>query len=223
VSGALRFGLAAIVTVGAALVLALASAVPFRVDALPDARLRVAFSARPERIETCRTPSAEELANLPAHMRQGVVCEGTTARYRLEVRRDDSLLASAILRGGGLRHDRRLYALRELSVPSGRGTIDVRLVRVDTVAARPDSDARGSDDHGRDERNEHGAGPGRALDDDGRADTRSRDEEEHRRRVADEVPAVLTLHEVVTLNPREVLLVTYDQASRRLRTIRGAP
>ena len=216
----LRLGLATIVTAGAALALALVSAAPFRVNALPDARLRVAFSARPERIETCRTPSAEEQANVPAHMRQGVVCEGITASYRLEVRRDDSLVASALLRGGGLRHDRRLYALRELSVPSGRSTIDVRLVRVDTVAPRPGGEQRASDDE---ERDEHRSREGRAHDDDDdRRDARSRDEDEHRRRVADEVPAMLTLHEVVTLNPREVLLVTYDQASRRLRTVRGA-
>ena len=213
-SGALRLGLATVVTVGAVLALALVSAAPFRVNALPDARLRVAFSARPERIETCRTPSADEMANLPAHMRQGVVCEGTTASYRLEVRRDDSLVASALLRGGGLRHDRRLYALRELSLPSGRSTIDVRLARVDTVVARADTATRAREDHERD---------GRGHDDDDRRDARSRDEDEHRRRVADEVPSVLTLHEVVTLNPREVLLVTYDQASRRLRTVRGAP
>ncbi len=202
---ALRIGVATIVTVGAALALTLVSDAPFRVNALPDARLRVAFSARPERIETCRRPSADELASLPAHMRQGVVCEGTTASYRLEVRRDDSLVASALLRGGGLRHDRRLYALRELTVPSGRSTIDVRLVRVDSVGSL-------------ERRTDH-------VDDDARPDNddRSRDEEEHRRRVADEVPPILTLHEVVTLDPREVLLVTYDQASHRLRTVRGAP
>jgi hypothetical protein len=219
VSAALRLGLATIVTVGSALALALVSAAPFRVNARPDARLRIAFSARPERIETCRTPSTEELASLPAHMRQGVVCEGTTASYRLEVRHDDSLVASASLRGGGLRHDRRLYALRELSLPSGRSTIDVRLVRVDTVAVRPDA-ARALDDH---ERDEHRSREGRSHGDDDRRNARSRDEDEHRRRVADEVPSVLTLHEIVTLYPREVLLVTYDQASRRLRTVRGAP
>ena len=216
-TSALRIGLATIVIAGAALALTLVSAAPFRVNALPEARLRVAFSARPERIETCRTPSESELANLPAHMRQGVVCEGTTATYRLEVRRDDSLVATALLRGGGLRHDRRLYALRELSVPSGRSTIDVRLARVDTVVARPSREPRTSDDHARDERAEH---HDEARIDD---DAFSRDEDEHRRRVADEVPPLLTLRDTVTLDPREVLLVTYDQATHRLRTVRGTP
>lgn len=217
----LRLGLATIVAMGVMLALTLASAAPFRVNARPDARLRVAFSARPERIETCRTPSESELANLPAHMRQGVVCEGTTATYRLEVRRDDSLVTTALLRGGGLRHDRRLYALRELSVPSGHGTIDVRLVRVDSVADRPARESRASDDH---ERAEHGDGVIHSRDDDSRigADALSRDEDEHRRTVADEVPPLLTLHDTMTLRPREVLLVTYDQSTHRLRTVRGA-
>jgi len=222
VKQALRLGLATLVTVGAALVLALVSAAPFHVNARPDARLRVAFSARPERIETCRTPSESELANLPAHMRQGVVCEGTTATYRLEVRLDDSLVTSALLRGGGLRHDRRLYALRELSVPSGHGTIDVRLARVDSVATHPARDPRASDDH---ERAEHDEGRRRSHDDDSRigTDALARDEDEHRRTVADEVPPVLTLRDTVTLDPREVLLVTYDQTTHRLRAVRGTP
>ena len=222
-SGALRLGLAAIVSLGAALALALLSAAPFRLNAGSDARLRVAFSARPERIEHCRTLSAGELANVPQHMRQAVVCEGRAASYRLEVRRDDSLLASALLHGGGLRHDRRLYVLRELRVPSGRGTIDVRLVRTDSSAAQPDGDERAPHARRHDESTEHDARAARRDDDDDRRATVSRDLDERRRRVADEVPSSLGLHEAVTLSPREVLLVTYDEESRRLRTVRGTP
>lgn len=223
-SAPIRLGLAAIVTVGAALLLALLSAAPFRVNPLPDAHLRVAFSARPERIEHCRILSADELANVPQHMRQAVVCEGKSASYRLEVRRDDSLVSTALVRGGGLRHDRRLYVLRELQVPSGRSTIDVRLVRTDTVPPQP-GDARSSDDRAREERVEHEAEEARGRGDehdDGR-DPVARDLDERRRRIADEVPASLELREVVTLAPREVLLVTYDQTARRLRTVRETP
>jgi len=203
----LRLALATVVSLGTALALAALSSSPFHAHAAPEARARVAFSARPERIEKCRTLSADELANVPVHMRQTVVCEGTTARYRLEIRRDDSLVATALLRGAGLRHARRLYALREVSLPSGASTIDVRLTRVDTVAAR--------EDHARDDHEDHEA--------DERHDGLSRDREEHRLRVADEVPPSLELHETFTLRPREVLLVTYDQSSRRLRAVRGAP
>ena len=219
----LRLPLATVVTIGATLALALVSNAPFRVNALPDARLRVAFSARPERIESCRTLSAEELANVPQHMRQAVVCEGKTASYRLEVRRDDSLVATALLHGGGLRHDRRLYVLRELSVPSGRSTIDVRLVRTDTVAEKSSSEPHASDDHAREERADHESLDARAHDDGDARAAVSRDLDERRRRVADEVPSSLVLHEVVTLSPREVLLVTYDQAARRLHTVRDTP
>ena len=221
--GAIRLGLAVIVSLGAALALTLVSAAPFRVNAAPDAKLRVAFSARPERIEDCRTLSADELANVPQHMRQAVVCEGRAATYRLEVRRDDSLLVGALLHGGGLRHDRRLYVLRELPVPSGRGTIDVRLVRTDTVAAQPDSIRRDSDAREQDESDDHDGRDARRHDDDDRRATVLRDLDERRRRVADEVPSSLELREVVTLNPREVLLVTYDEESRRLRTVRATP
>lgn len=216
----IRLGLAAVVTVGSALALAFASGAPYRVNDLPDARLRVAFSARPERIESCRTLSADELANVPQHMRQAVVCEGKAASYRLEIRRDDSLVASALLHGGGLRHDRRLYVLRELHVPSGRSAIDVRLVRTDTVAATRSGESHSSDEH---ERAEHDSLDTRPHDDGDARNAVTRDLDERRRRVADEVPSSLALHEVVTLSPREVLLVTYDQVSRRLRTVRGTP
>jgi hypothetical protein len=219
----IRLGLATVVTVVSALALAFLSGAPYGVNELADARLRVAFSARPERIESCRTLSADELANVPQHMRQAVVCEGKAASYRLEIRRDDSLVASALLRGGGLRHDRRLYVLRELHVPSGRSTIDVRLVRTDTVAATPSGEARSSDDHAREDRAEHDSLDARQHDDDDARNAVSRDLDERRRRVADEVPSSLALHEVVTLSPREVLLVTYDQVSRRLRTVRDTP
>jgi len=181
----------------AALALAAASAVPLRVHPTSDAMLRVAFSARPERIETCRTLGAEELAEVPQHMRQSEVCEGATARYRLDVRRADTLLASAELRGGGLRHDRRLFVLHELRVPSGRSTIEVRLSRLDSIAAPVDTAPVALDDRS------------------------GRETGERRRRMADEVPASLVLRETVTLAPREVLLVTYDQDARRLRAVRS--
>ena len=178
---------------------------PVRVHEEPEARLRVAFSARPERIETCRRPSAEEEADVPAHMRQAEICEGTTARYRLEVRRDDSLLVTMLVRGGGLRHDRQLYVLRDVGVPSGRSAVDVRLTRLDS-SARSEREEREErdDDHDDDHGDDHG-------------------DDVRRRRMADEVPPVLQFHDTVELRPREVLLVTYDQSRRRLRAARGTP
>jgi hypothetical protein len=207
----LRLGVGAALALTGAFGLAALSNLPVRVHEEPDARLRVAFSARPERIETCRRPSADEEANVPAHMRQTEICEGTTARYRLEVRRDDSLLVTMLVRGGGLRHDRQLYVLRDVAVPVGRATVDVRLTRIDSSAAPSTREERPDDAGEAHERREDGD------DDDDRGD------DARRRRMADEVPAVLRFHDAVELRPREVLLVTYDQSQRRLRAARGGP
>jgi hypothetical protein len=119
----------AVVALLFAAALAAASRVPLVAHATDDALLRLAWTARPERIERCRTLGAEELAALPAHMRQAVECESVTARYRVEVFRDGTLLAADDLRGGGLRNDRQLYHHRELRVPSGPSAIEVRVTR----------------------------------------------------------------------------------------------
>jgi hypothetical protein len=117
---------------GAALIaLVIASRAPVTVRDSDDAVLRLAWSARPERIEDCRPRSAEELAALPPHMRQPLVCEGVAAQYRLMVRRGGALVADQVVRGGGLRHDRRLYVFREIALPPGEIAIDVRFERVD--------------------------------------------------------------------------------------------
>jgi hypothetical protein len=180
------------------------SQVPLRSASEADAILRIAWSARPERIEVCRTPSAAELEALPAHMRQSTICEGAAARYHLEVRRDGQVIATAELHGGGLRGDRQLYIFREIRIPSGASDIAVRMVREDSTAvvdpaSVPDSTERG--DRG-----------DRAADDIARS-----------RRLAEMVPARLELRERVTLAPREVLLVTYDPSARQLRTARRDP
>ena len=77
-------------------------------------------------------------------MRQPVACEGTTAEYRLEVRIEGALVADRVVRGGGLRRDRRLYVFEEIVLPPGEAAVDVTFDRVDgseagvTVAAARD-------------------------------------------------------------------------------------
>jgi len=188
------------------LAMAWASTAPLRVAGTDDAIVRISLGALPERIETCRTQSDEELATVAPQMRQRVVCEGVTARYRLEVRRDGELLHSQVVRGGGLRHDRRLYVSRELLVPPGSAAFEIHLVRLDTVTIHEDSARSGSDDA----EEEKGSMPGRAK----------REAEERRRRREEAVPAELHLALDATLVSREVLLVSYDPESRRLITRR---
>lgn len=201
----LRFA-GVLVAIAITVLVVAASHLPMPVHTAPTAMLRLAWTARPERVEICREVSEEELARVPQHMRQAVVCEGRAASYRLEVRTDDSLMLSALVRGGGLRQDRQLYVYREIILPSGPSTIDVRLVRIDTVAAatEPDTALSGGDDA--------------AIAD--ATDRPRREIEERQRRMGDEVPPELALRESVSLMPREVLLVTYDRDARTLVTIR---
>lgn len=106
-------------------------------DPSADSQLRLAWSARPERVEDCRQRTEEELARLPQHMRQPLACEGTTAEYRLQVRVAGALVLDRFVRGGGMRHDRRLYVLEE--VPVAPGDTDVRVTFDRVGAERPQS------------------------------------------------------------------------------------
>lgn len=213
----------AVATAAVMLALVAASRAPLVVHPAPAAMVRLAWSARPERIERCTRVSAEELAALPAHMRQHVVCEGTTARYAVAVSHEGVVLLADTLRGGGLRHDRQLYYFRELRVPAGRSVIDVRVTRLDSStarrAARDDDDesrtTRAGERHDDDERGEED-------DDDGGGDEAGahREREERRRRQQDAIPPLLVLRDTVTLAPREVMLVSYDRATHRFRILR---
>lgn len=109
-----------------------ASHAPMTVHASTNAMLRLAWSALPERIETCRERSHEELEHLPEHMRQRLECVGAAAHYRLSVRLGDRLVASRILQAGGLRQDRRIYVLSEFEVAPGDVDVAIQFERVET-------------------------------------------------------------------------------------------
>ncbi|HSR15711.1 MAG TPA: hypothetical protein VLL51_08160 [Gemmatimonadales bacterium] len=184
-----------LVTAAITLLTAGLSRLPWRM-AGGDAVIRLSWSGRPERLEVCRRLSDAELAERPAHMRQAVVCEGTTASYRFEVALDGTTVAEGLLRGGGFRNDRPIYLLRDLEVPPGEHDLRVTLARVES--ARPDSTDQAADS------------AGLTLDRD------VREAEERQRRRLEALPAALRLEERVVLAPRQVLLVTYDPDARRL-------
>lgn len=205
---AIRIAAGAALAIAAAFGMAWVSRLEVRANTSTESVVRLAWGARPERVEVCRTSTDEELEKLPRHMRQRVVCEGTTARYRLEVRRNGALLVDAVVMGGGLRHDRQLYVFREIRVPSGPSAIDVRFTRIDTVRAG-DEDKRDRDEGDEGESSEVSS------------DREIRETEERRRRRGEAVPPVLGMSETVVLAPREVLLVTYRPEERRLVAVRG--
>lgn len=190
---------------GFALVLALGLAAlsrgDWRAHRGEEAVLRLTWSVRPERIETCRRVSEAEQAERPEHMRQAVVCDGAAATYRLQVWRDEALLEDQVLRGGGLRSDRPIYVLRDFPVPPGSYRLRVALRRVESVA----TDTTGS-----------GADSGLSL------DRGVREAEERQRRRLEAIPAELSLDERVALAAREVVLVVWDPEARRLRLVRRA-
>jgi hypothetical protein len=127
-----------------------AASAPITIHGSDQAILRLAWSARPERIENCRQQTEEELARVPAHMRQPVVCEGVSAEYRLTVQHDGTVVTDRHVRGGGLRQDRRIYIFDELPLAPGERTIEVRFDRMDSgtqerndsrVSSQPGGDA----------------------------------------------------------------------------------
>ena len=172
--------------------------------------LRLAWTARPERIEDCRQQSDEELSKLPAHMRQSVSCVGTSATYRLEVRWNDRLIVQQTVRGGGLRHDRPLYVFRNIDLPPGDAAIRVAFQRVEPVTppARPSTSSG--------ERDEERHSP--TMGD----DRRRREIEERIRGREEAIPPSLSVERNFHLESRKVVLVTYDADRRDLAVMEDA-
>ena len=170
--------------------------------------LRLAWSARPERIENCRQQSDEELARLPAHMRQPVVCEGVSAQYRLTVRREGSVVAEQIVRGGGLRQDRRIYVFHELPLDPGESSIEVRFDRLELGLAEraPPTETQPRRTGPKSRRRTRPAGT----------------ENGNRKDAGETVPAHLVFDRRMRIQPREVILVTYSPEHRALVGIQGS-
>jgi hypothetical protein len=144
-------GLGLVAAVAATLGLTWLSQVPIGSGQSADGTLRLAWRARPERIETCQEQDSEALAALPAHMRQAVICEGRNASYRLEVWIDGQIIADQSVRPGGLRGDRPVYVLLELPMAADEEAhVRVSLVRIESS---PPTDAT-TEEHRRGELNE---------------------------------------------------------------------
>lgn len=192
-------------TIGGAVLLAKATALPVPWHRDSTATLRLSWTARPEWIEQCRAATDEELAKVEAHMRQRVVCEGAAATYDLRITVDDAPLAATVVRGGGLRHDRPMHVLMDQPVAPGERRVQVALVR-------------------REEHDSGGFSGIIAAEDTGLfAGRGARELEERARRAAAAVPPRLLLDTLLHLAPREVTLIRYDADRRRLEVRPRAP
>lgn len=168
-----------------------------------EAWLRLSWSARPERVETCRRLTDAELAERPAHMRLRLECAGHFARYRLAVLSDEVPVALDTVRGGGVRNDRPMHVLRELALAPGQRRVRVELVRLDSTEATSPRD-------------DDGDAPDSALVNGVLGERERREVDERARSSRAAIAPRLVLDTALALHPGRVLLVTYDPDTRRL-------
>ena len=119
-------GLAALVAVGLTAGLVWCTALPYQHESSEEAVIRLSWRTVGERVEECRTPSEEELAALPPHMRQGEICEGAMLPFRLRVAVDGASLFDGQVRTAGARGDRPAYVFQEFRVAPGAHHLQVR-------------------------------------------------------------------------------------------------
>jgi hypothetical protein len=124
------------IVLGAALVAASVAAMGIVTRAGPhpgdaDAELRLAWRTPVPRVVECRTLTAEELAELPVHMRQAEICEPERVAYRLEVRVDGELRRAATVAASGARGDRPIYVFETLPLEAGARRLRVVFERAD--------------------------------------------------------------------------------------------
>jgi hypothetical protein len=98
-----------------------------------EAYLRLALRTIEAQVEICRDRTPEELAALPAHMRQPRACDRHAIPYRLLVRLDGDTVLDQILEPRGARSDRPLVFDRQIAVEPGAATL--------TVSFAPDGSA----------------------------------------------------------------------------------
>jgi hypothetical protein len=95
------------------------SQAPWRAHADDEARIRLSWRTVSEPVSACRTPTPEELAALPPHMRMQQICERRHVPFRLRVEIDGRRVRDALLRPPGARGDRPLHVFEELRVAPG--------------------------------------------------------------------------------------------------------
>ena len=167
----LRIALAAVVALGLTAALVVGSGLPYVDDHSDRALMRLSWRAVGERIQECRTPTEEELAALPPHMRRREICEGRMTPFHLAVRIDGAAVFEDRIHPAGTRQDRPVYVFREFPVAPGEHRIEVRF-----AAVLPEGAEAGA-------------------------------------------RAPLVLDETLRLAPRQIALVTHDDAAGRLHVV----
>lgn len=192
---ALRIGIAVAVAILATVAIGALTRVPYTVGDGELAAVRLTWRMQGKAVEDCRTLSEEELAALPAHMRQPEVCETYVPPYRLRVEIDGETIENILVLAGGAHENRPIYVYSELRVQPGTHDLRVEFEQesqpADAAAAER---AEMAGELGDAQAGERAAGQG------------------------DELAAGdrLELRETITLESGQVALVTYDREARRL-------
>lgn len=119
-----------LVAVALTLGVAWVSQAPYPVEPDDSAVVRLAWRARGEWVEECRTQTPEELAKLPIHMRREEVCEGRVVPFGLGVEIDERLALADTIHGAGARGDRPIYVFREIRIEPGTHALEVRFAPI---------------------------------------------------------------------------------------------
>ncbi len=127
-SPAVRYTVGGTLAVAVTIGIALLSSLPYTAEPNPRAVVRLSWRVLGEQVQECRRLTPEELAQLPAHMRQEVQCEGRVAPYRLTVLVDGVLADSGLVRASGAREDRPIYVFREIEVEPGEHRLEIAFV-----------------------------------------------------------------------------------------------
>ncbi len=118
-SGVLRVLAATGVTVLVAGLIAVGSSLPPPSEPPSEGLLRLDWRLRGEEAGGCIRPTAEELAELPPHMRNPDACVGGLPPYRLRLWVDDQLALNETVQAGGVRGDRPLTVYDEVPLTPG--------------------------------------------------------------------------------------------------------
>jgi hypothetical protein len=108
-----------VLALGLLVALAAGTQIPFAATPPNTAAVRLAWRALGEAALHCRTPSAEELARLPVHMRRREICERRLPTFRLVVELDGARVVDERIAPAGSAGDRAAVVLRELPVAPG--------------------------------------------------------------------------------------------------------
>ena len=129
-SQAKLFSLRKLSVIATSIGLALIVAGLTRVPAAPSpgsGLLRLSIRLVGQSEKTCQTPTSEELAKIPKHMRAAEICTYRALTYQLKLNIDGKEYLNEQVHPGGFKRDRPIYVSREIEIEAGEHEIGFSL------------------------------------------------------------------------------------------------